>query len=110
MDAEHRRKIDFLRQHDRALERSCQEKANPFCRQLCEHLIPSLFWLIHLVTIVGINTCFIFVVPDSPPNDGHLSAPKEDDEDDDWPFHYPDDDDDDPPSDDNDLFGPKYYD
>jgi hypothetical protein len=44
MDAEHSRKIDFfLRQRDRALERSRQEKANPLCRQLCEHLIPSLF-------------------------------------------------------------------
>jgi hypothetical protein len=44
MDAEHSREIDFfLRQRDRALERSRQEKANPLCRQFCEHLIPSLF-------------------------------------------------------------------
>jgi hypothetical protein len=113
LDAEHRREIDFFfRQRDQALQQVRQEKGNRLCRQLCEHLIPSLFQLLHLVTTVGMNTCFVFVVPDSPPNDGHLSAPKEkdDDEDDDWPFHYPDDDDDDdPPSDDN-LFSPKYYD
>jgi hypothetical protein len=32
--------------------------------------------------LVPINNCSIFVVPDSPPNDGHLSAsaPKEEEE------------------------------
>jgi hypothetical protein len=40
MDAEHRRELEFFfRRRDRALERARKEKANPLCRQLCEHLI-----------------------------------------------------------------------